>query len=325
MRLVTFAARGQVRLGAVDGEWVIDLTRAARARYASRGVLRAAARARALVPPSMRRLLAGGEEALALVREVVDETRAVLAGPRAGRALQEDGIVWRRGEVRLLPPVPAPPKILCVGRNYAEHAREGGGEPPQVPIFFGRFPHSLLAPGAPFVLPRVSTQIDFEGELVAVVGVGGRDIPESRALEHVAGYTIFNDISVRDYQRRTSQWMLGKNFDHSGPLGPALVTREEVPDPQALTLTVDVGGERMQEASTGIMIFSVAYLVSYVSQALTLEPGDLIATGTPSGVGFARKPPRWLRAGDVVRVGITKLGVLETPIVAAEDAGRAPG
>jgi acylpyruvate hydrolase len=163
----------------------------------------------------------------------------------------------------------------------------------------------------------VSPQVDFEGELVAVIGRRGRGIPEARALDYVAGYTIFNDISIRDFQRRTSQWMLGKNFDRSGPLGPALVTRDEIPDPQRLTLTVDVSGERMQEAHTGIMIFSVAHLIAYVSQALTLEPGDLIATGTPSGVGFARKPPRWLRAGDVVRVSISQLGVLETPIVAA--------
>lgn len=316
MRLVTFSARGQTRIGAIEGEWIIDLPRASRAHAASRGASRPARGIHPLVPPSMRRLLAAGEETLAYVRDAVGETRRALADAAAARALERDGIAWRREEVRLLPPVPSPQKILCVGRNYAEHAREGGGEPPELPIFFGRFPHSLLAPGAPFVLPAVSTQIDFEGELAAVIGRGGRDIEESRALEHVAGYTIFNDISVRDYQRRTSQWMIGKNFDHSGPLGPALVTRDEVPDPQALTLAVDVSGERMQEAGTGTMIFSVAYLISYLSRVLTLEPGDLIVTGTPSGVGFARKPPRWLRAGDVVRVSITSLGVLETPIVA---------
>ncbi len=321
MRLVTFAARGQARIGALEGDWAIDLTRAGRAHFAARGLSRPGARACVLLPPSMQEFLATGEDALALAREVTGAVRAGLADPETARGLEADGVAWRRSEVRLLPPVPAPPKILCVGRNYAEHAREGGGEPPEVPIFFGRFPHSLLAPGAPFVLPRASTQVDFEGELCAVVGRGGRDIPEARALDHVAGYTIFNDISIRDYQRRTSQWMIGKNFDQSGPLGPALVTRDEVPDPQALTLTVDVSGERMQEAGTAAMIFSVAYLVAYISRALTLEPGDLIATGTPSGVGFARKPPRWLRAGDVVRVAITRLGVLETPVVPAEERG----
>jgi acylpyruvate hydrolase len=316
MRLVTFAALGQTRVGALAGDWIIDLTRAARAHYAARGIPRPGTRARAMFPPSMTQLLAGGDEVLALVRDVVAETRRALDGAADARALQSDGVVWQTGEVRLLPPVPAPPKILCVGRNYAEHAREGGSAPPEIPIFFGRFPHSLLGPGEPYILPAVSEQVDYEGELAAVIGRRGRDIPESRALDYVAGYTVFNDISIRDFQRRTTQWMIGKNFDRSGPLGPALVTRDEVPDPQALELTVEVSGERLQEASTSFMIFSVAYLIADVSRALTLEPGDIIATGTPSGVGFARKPPRWLRAGDTVRVSITKVGVLETPVVA---------
>ncbi len=315
MRLVTFAARGQTRVGALDGDWIIDLTRAAREHYAAKGLSRPGARARVLLPPSMTHLLAGGDEALAFAREVAGEVRGALGGSGA-RALESDGVVWRSGNVRLLPPVPAPPKVLCVGRNYAEHAREGGGEPPKIPIYFGRFPHSLLGPGEPYVLPSVSEQVDYEGELAAVIGRRGRDIPESKALDYVAGYTLFNDISIRDYQRRTTQWMIGKNFDRSGPLGPALVTRDEVPDPQSLTLTVDVSGERLQEAGTSTMIFSVAYLIADVSRAMTLEPGDIIATGTPSGVGSARKPPRWLRAGDTVRISITKVGVLETPVVA---------
>jgi acylpyruvate hydrolase len=318
MRLVTFAARGQTRVGAVEGDWIVDLTRAARAHYAARGVSRPGARARALLPPSMTQVLVGGDEALALAGEITAETRRALAHAPEARALENDGVVWRAGDVRLLPPVPAPPKILCVGRNYAEHAREGGGEPPTIPIYFGRFPHSLLGPGEPYVLPAVSEQVDYEGELAAVIGRRGRDIPESRALEYVAGYTIFNDISIRDFQRRTTQWMIGKNFDRSGPLGPALVTRDEVPDPQSLTLTADVSGKRLQEAGTSTMIFPVAFLIADVSRALTLEPGDVIATGTPSGVGFARKPPRWLRAGDTVRISITKVGVLETPVVARD-------
>ncbi len=317
MRLVTFSARGQTRLGIEAGEWIIDLNRAGREYFGAQGGPRASGQADTWLPPSMTEFLAGGEDAMAAAREAARHVQGALGNPREAARLRRDGVAWGSNDVRRLPPVPAPPKILCVGRNYAEHAREGGAEPPELPIFFGRFAHSLLGPGEPYVLPKVSPQVDFEGELVAVIGAGGHAIPEARALDHVAGYTIFNDISIRDFQRRTSQWMLGKNFDRSGPLGPALVTRDEVPDPQDLTLTVDVSGERMQEAHTGIMIFSVAHLISYVSQALTLDPGDLIATGTPSGVGFARKPPRWLRAGDVVRVSITQLGVLETPIVAA--------
>jgi acylpyruvate hydrolase len=317
MRLVTFAGRGETRVGALEGDWIVDLARAARADYAARGVVRPGAHARADMPRSMTHLLAGGDETIARARELAADARGALADSGRARVLERDGVAWRTSEVRLLPPVPAPGKILCVGRNYAEHAREGGGEPPKIPIYFGRFAHSLLGPGEPFVLPAVSKEVDYEGELAAVIGRRGRDIPEARALDHVAGYTIFNDISIRDFQRRTTQWMIGKNFDRSGPLGPALVTRDEVADPQALVLSVDVSGERLQEANTSTMIFSVAHLIADVSRALTLEPGDIIATGTPSGVGFARKPPRWLRDGDVVRISITKLGVLETPVTAS--------
>ncbi len=317
MRLLTFSARGQTRLGAEAGAWVVDLNRAGHEYFGAQGGPRAGGQADTWLPPSMKEFLAGGEDAMAAAGEAARHIQTLLNDPPEAARIQREGVAWRSDDVRRLPPVPDPPKILCAGRNYAEHAREGGAEPPELPIFFGRFPHSLLGPGEPFVLPTVSPQVDFEGELVAVIGRRGRGIPEAHALDYVAGYTIFNDISIRDFQRRTSQWMLGKNFDRSGPLGPALVTRDEIPDPQNLTLTVDVSGERMQEAHTGIMIFGVAHLIAYVSQALTLEPGDLIATGTPSGVGFARKPPRWLRAGDIVRVSIGQLGVLETPIVAA--------
>ncbi len=317
MRLLTFSARGQTRLGAEAGAWVVDLNRAGHEYFGAQGGPRAGGQADTWLPPSMKEFLAGGEDAMAAAGEAARHIQTLLNDPPEAARIQREGVAWRSDDVRRLPPVPDPPKILCAGRNYAEHAREGGAEPPELPIFFGRFPHSLLGPGEPFVLPTVSPQVDFEGELVAVIGRRGRGIPEAHALDYVAGYTIFNDISIRDFQRRTSQWMLGKNFDRSGPLGPALVTRDEIPDPQNLTLTVDVSGERMQEAHTGIMIFGVAHLIAYVSQALTLEPGDLIATGTPSGVGFARKPPRWLRAGDIVRVSIGPLGVLETPIVAA--------
>jgi acylpyruvate hydrolase len=317
MRLLTFSARGQTRLGVESGAWVIDLNRAGHEYFGAQGGPRADGQADTWLPPSMKEFLAGGADAMAAAGETVRHLTTILHDPREAARIQREGLVWAADDVRRLPPVPDPAKILCVGRNYAAHAREGGAEPPELPIVFGRFPHSLLEPGEPYVLPAVSPQVDFEGELVAVIGKRGRAIPETDALDYVAGYTIFNDISIRDFQRRTSQWMLGKNFDRSGPLGPALVTRDEVPDPQNMTLTVDVSGERMQEAHTGAMIFGVAHLIAYVSQALTLEPGDLIATGTPSGVGAARKPPRWLRPGDIVRVSISQLGVLETPVAAA--------
>ena len=317
MRLLTFSARGQTRLGAEAGSWIIDLNRAGEAYFGAQDSSRATAQAAAWLPPTMIEFLSGGEHSMTAARDAVRHVETALRSAGRAERLRAEGVVWSPDEVRRLPPIPHPPKILCVGRNYAEHAREGGAEPPELPIFFGRFPHSLLGPDEPYVLPSASPQVDFEGELAVVIGTRGHAIAEARALDHVAGYAIFNDISIRDFQRRTSQWMLGKNFDRSGPLGPALVTRDEIPNPQDLQLTVDVSGERMQEAHTGTMIFSVAHLISYVSQALTLEPGDVIATGTPSGVGFARKPPRWLRAGDTVRVSISGLGVLETPVVAA--------
>src|SRR5262249_6949970 len=158
-------------------------------------------------PPSINDFLGGGEEAMGFAGDAADQVRGALGSTRDLLCLQQEGVVWLLKEVRRLPPVPAPPKILCVRHTYAEHAREGGTEPPEVPVFFGRFPHSLLAPGESFVLPAVSNQVDFEGELVAVIGRGGRGIPEPRALDHVAGYTIFNDISIRDFQRHSSQWM----------------------------------------------------------------------------------------------------------------------
>src|SRR5689334_17445743 len=180
MRLVTFAARGQTRLGVEAGEWIIDLNRAGQL-HAARGGDGYAARAAALLPPSINEFLARGEEAMELAQDAADHLRGALDDTRVLLRLQQDGVVWLRKEIRLLPPVPAPPKILCVGRNYAEHAREGGGEPPTIPIYFGRFPHSLLGPGEPYVLPAVSEEVDYEGELAAVIGRRGHDIPESRA------------------------------------------------------------------------------------------------------------------------------------------------
>ncbi len=319
MKLVTFRARGRSRVGVWERNWVIDLTQAGVQYFAKRLVARSAARARAFLPPEMTAFLKEGDEALELAREIVDDLHPRLVDPEGSRALRDAGIAWQAEEVRLEPPVTSPGKILCVGRNYRRPAGVPASEE-QYPTFFGRFAHTLLAPGAPFVLPEVSEQVDYEGELVAVIGRHGRSIPESRALDFVAGYAIFDEISVRDYQKRTTQWFIGKNFDHSGPMGPALVTRDEIPDPQALILSVDVSGERLQEASTETMIFPVAALIASASEAMTLEPGDLIVTGTPSGVGATRTPPRWLHAGDVVRVAITGLGILETPIVAPAGA-----
>ena len=187
---------------------------------------------------------------------------------------------------------------------------------PTYPSFFLRVPTSLVAAGAPVIRPKCSDQLDYECELTIVIGKGGRHIPEAKALDHVFGYTLFNDVSVRDFQRKTSQWTPGKNFDGTGPLGPWIVTSDELPPGAAgLRIMTRVNGETMQDSNTSDMIFSTAKTIAYLTEFMTLEPGDIIATGTPSGVAHARKPPAWMKAGDKVEVEVEKIGVLANPIV----------
>ena len=228
----------------------------------------------------------------------------------------------RRGElidvdaVQPLLPLPSPGKIVCVGLNYSDHTAESGYTQPRHPTLFPRFASSLVPAGAPIVRPFLSDTLDFEGELVAVVGRGGRHIEKAAALSHVAGYSIFNDGSVRAYQHLTPQWTLGKNFDGTGGFGPAFVTTDELPaGADGLRIETRLNGQVVQSASTSQLIFDVATLVATISQAMTLAPGDIIVTGTPSGVGHARKPPLYMKMGDVCEVEIEGIGVLRNPIV----------
>ncbi|KFA94159.1 fumarylacetoacetate hydrolase family protein [Archangium violaceum] len=219
-------------------------------------------------------------------------------------------------EFRYLPLVPEPSKFLCLGLNYVAHASEATYETPRYPVVFTRVPSSLLAHGEPLVVPTCSNQLDYEAELAVVVGRPGRNIPRERALEWVAGYTLFNDGSIRDYQKRTHQWTIGKNFDGTGALGPELVTPDELPEgAKGLRIQMRVGDELVQDANTSDMIFDVTTVLAELSEAMTLQPGDVIAMGTPSGVGAARTPPRFLRAGDVCEVSIERIGVLRNPVV----------
>lgn len=215
----------------------------------------------------------------------------------------------------VLPPVPRPGKILCVGMNYAAHIREMGREPPAYPALFIRFPDSLVGHGQPVVRPRVSREFDYEGELAVVIGRVARHVHRDRALDVVAGYTCLLDGSARDWQRHTSQFTAGKNFRHSGAVGPWLVTRDELPDPRALTLQTRVNGERRQHAPVADLCIDVPAMIEYLSTICQLEPGDLISTGTPSGVGYADDPPRYLEPGDVVEVEISGIGTLRNPVV----------
>jgi 2-keto-4-pentenoate hydratase/2-oxohepta-3-ene-1,7-dioic acid hydratase in catechol pathway len=308
MRLASYRSAGAVRVGAVLGDEVLDLTRARADLLERRGETEAAALAAAELPRDIVRVLAR-EQGLDAARAACEHGQSLDAEDARLR-----GIRLPLAAVTLLPPVPAPPKIVCVARNYAEHAREAGLAVSEIPILFPRFAASLVAPGAPILRPKVSDQLDWEGELAVVIGRGGRHISRADALAHVAGYSIFNDVTVRDYQFRVSQYTAGKNFTASGPFGPHLVTADEVDDPGALELVTEVGGEEMQRASTSDMIFDVPFLVEHISEFIALEPGDVIATGTPAGVGFKREPPRFLVPGDVVRVSISGLGVLENPV-----------
>lgn len=228
----------------------------------------------------------------------------------AGEAVDEAALAF-------LPPVVRPSKIVCLGLNYRDHAEESGLGIPEFPVLFARFPSSLIGHGAPIILPKVSSQLDWEAELVVVLSKGGKHIAEAHALNHIAGYSVFNDASIRDYQMRTPQWTAGKNFDDTGAFGPWLVTPEELPAGAAgLKIECRVNGEVMQSSNTGNLIFNVANTIHLLSTFMTLEAGDVLVMGTPGGVGVARNPQIWMKAGDVCEVEIEGVGLLSNPIVA---------
>ncbi len=283
MRLVTFEHAGSVRTGALlAGDRVLDLPGTDRSLAAD-----------------MVGLLGAGPAALDRVRTLVDRTAADSGLPLA--------------EVRLLAPVPNPGKILCIGYNYRGHQVI---DDPEYPDVFAKTATTITGPGAPILRPRASDEIDYEAELAVVIGTPTHEIDEAEALAHVAGYSIFDDVSARDWQRHGSQWLPGKSFDTFGPLGPALVTTDEVPDPQDLTVELAVNGEVTLRSTTAAMVFGVAWLVSYLSQVMTLLPGDVIATGTPQKLPeVLARGERFLRPGDMVAITIGHLGTLTNPVV----------
>jgi acylpyruvate hydrolase len=264
----------------------------------SPGTLRGYLRTHAAYPGSLLDLLRRGSDALAA----------------AGRRLQQADELDDTS-LAIAPPLSNPPKIICIGLNYIDHATESGLELPRHPTVFGRFASSLIGHKAALIRPRVSVEFDYEGELVAVIGKPGRHIAKVHALAHISGYSIFNDASVRDYQRKSPQWTMGKNFDGSGAFGPEFVTADELPTgARGLHLETRLSGSVVQSANTSDMIFDVATLVATLSEAMTLECGDVIVTGTPAGVGAARTPPLFMKAGDVCEVQIEGLGVLRNSV-----------
>jgi acylpyruvate hydrolase len=289
MQLITFSHHNRSRLGALfalDGqEYVLDLSLA-----------------RLDLPADLVEFLRVGEAALASARQA-------LASP-------DRSCLVPRSEVTLLAPVPRPGKIICLGHNYFDHMGIGKTEPPEYPTFFCKTVNTVIGHGQAIVIPAVTGQVDYEAELAVVIGKRARHVAQVHALDFVAGYTIFNDVSARDYQKRTSQWMIGKSFDTFGPMGPALVTADEVPDPHCLELSLTLNGLEMQRTNTGNMIFSIPFVIAYLSAVMTLEPGDVISTGTPAKTEFARSLPPFMKPGDTVRIVVERIGELLNPVAA---------
>lgn len=282
MQLATFESAGRRRVGVVVGDEIADIT------LADPGI-----------PCDILSLLEAGPRALARAEE------AAAAAPRLHRTA-----------VRLRAPVLRPPKVLAVGLNYPAHVRETAATRPTVPVVFNKQPTAVIGPSEPIWVPPESSMIDYEGELAVVIGTRCRRVPASRAREAIAGFTICNDVSVRDWQKQTPTMTMGKSWDSHCPLGPVLVTTDEIPDPHDLRIVTRVSGEVRQDGRTADMIFSCYELIEHLSTAFTLEPGDVISTGTPAGVGVAMQPPRWLRPGDVVSVRIDGIGELANPVAA---------
>lgn len=294
MQLISFTRGGQIRSGGIEGVTDPSMTRVIDLNAAD-----------PRLPADMLQLLRGGDELLDLARHVIQsappEMWLEIAGPQ------------------LLAPVPNPGKLICIGLNYRDHAAEAGLATPAEPVVFAKLSNTVNGPYSPIRMPRGTVQIDYEGELGVVLGKTCKGVKEADALEYVAGYLAVNDVSARDVQHRNGQWVLGKSPDGFAPMGPALVTADEVGDPQQLDLRTRIGDEVVQSSNTREMIFPVARLISFISEFVTLEPGDVIATGTPSGVGGAQEPPRWLRAGETVRVEFPRLGALANLMMPPED------
>ena len=282
MKFVTFQGASRADAGVVFGDRVVSLAAAGFA--------------------DMLAVLASGTEGRASIDAFVSNPPADSTFPLAS--------------VRLLAPVPRPPKLICIGLNYRDHAAEARQEIPKVPTIFAKFSNVVIGPGEPIVLPKISRKPDYEAEFMFVIGTGGRHIAAEDWQRHVFGYTVFNDVSARDFQSVTSQWMIGKTFDTFAPMGPYLVSADEIPDPHALDISLSIDGEVLQHSNTRELIFKIPDLVAYLSSVVTLEPGDVVATGTPAGVGFARKPPRYLKPGDEVIITIEGVGELRNPVIA---------
>jgi len=306
MKIVRFSQNGHsARLGCYMGQdRVVDLEASCAAWLSAKGVVRSSPIAAALFPQSTRGFLEGGSATQDILGAMVDATKAGKFQPVSHAA----------NSVRLHAPINDPGKFICIGLNYRDHAEESGNPIPKEPPVFPKWNNAILDPGEPILRPRGEKTLDWEVELGLVIGKTARFVPKEKALDYVYGYTIINDASARDFQFHTSQWGPGKIGDTLAPVGPYIADRTEIPDPHVLELKCWVNDTLMQNGNTKNFIFNLGYIIQYLSNIMTLSPGDLIATGTPAGVGFSRKPPVTLQPGDVVKLEITGLGTLENPV-----------
>ncbi len=285
MKLITFSAQGQQRLGVLLED----------------GKIGDVCRADSQIPEDIIEFLAAGEA----MHSRVAQTAAGIASEH----------VLDMEAVRVGPPVPHPDKILCIGINYKDHIEETNSETPEHPVVFSKHSNTIIGPDDPIHLPTISKAVDYEAEFAVVMGRTARNVSQSEALDYVGGYTALNDVSARDFQHRTSQWVMGKSFDTFAPIGPVLVTADDIPDPHTLDIVLRLNGEEMQSSNTRQLLFNVNDLIADISSVMTLEPGDIISTGTPGGVGFARDPQVLLKPGDMVEIEIQGIGILRNPVI----------
>jgi acylpyruvate hydrolase len=311
MKLITFRHNGVSRIGAIHQEEVVDLNASYKALLAFEGKIRAREIAEAFVPTDMTGFLQGGKESLELANKSIEF--AVINREDAGYPL-----VYALDEVKVEAPVTEPGKMICVGHNYREHILEMKRELPPFPVVFAKFANTVIGPQDDIPFYPISEQLDYEAEFAFVIGKRARNVSQAEALDYVAGYTIANDVTYRDIQRRTLQWLQGKTVEGSAPMGPWLITSDELQNPSGLEVVLTVNGEERQRSNTANLVFSVQYLVEFLSNLMTLEPGDVILTGTPGGVGVAREPQVFLKDGDVVKIEIDQIGALENRVSAVK-------
>lgn len=325
MKLVTFQIGEDIRVGAIKGERVADI-----------GVLLGLLAKKSIgvdqrpgLKPAVRALLAAGKAPLDMIALIehgdswlaaLDELLTALTAG-LGPAGEDIGAFVPLERIRLRAPVARPGKIVCVGLNYALHAKEQNKEQPRKPVFFLKSNNTICGPGDPIVLPPNSNEVDYEAEFAVVMGKRSKRIPEEKVFEHIAGYMILNDVTARDMQHADRQWFRGKSCDTFGPTGPWIVTKDEIPDPENLRISLTLNGQTMQDSYTHDLIFKIPFLVSYLSESLTWDVGDILSTGTPGGVGRFRQPPVYLKPGDRVSVTVEGIGTLTNPVVSPEAAG----